>query len=131
SMTHDYPSAEGEWRALRGLQERKVEVVQALLAHGADINARTTKNPPRVGVNMFSIVKMVGVTPVWIAAMSHDVEMMRLLASHGADPMIASADNVTPLMAASGLGRVEGDSLLTDEESVPAARLCLELGNDI
>ena len=131
SMTHDYPEAEGEWKALGGLQERKAHVITLLLAHGADINARAKKNPPRFGVNMFYHIKMAGATPFWIAAMSADVEVMRQLASRGADTTSPTADGVTPLMVAAGMGRVEGDSRIGDAQSVEAARLCLELGNAI
>jgi hypothetical protein len=35
---------------------------------------------------------------------------MRLLAASGADPLIGTVQNVTPLMAASGLGSWEGES---------------------
>jgi ankyrin repeat protein len=132
SMTHDYPNADGEWGALGGLpEERKVEIIKALVSHGADINARVTKNPPRFGINMFALVKMAGATPFWIAAMSTDVEVMRALAAQGANTTLANVDDVTPLMVASGLGRVEGDSLLFDAPSVAAAQVCLELGADI
>ena len=131
SMTHDYPDAEGEWKALGGLQDRKLEIISALLAHGADVNARVTKSPPRFGINMFFLAQMQGATPFWIGAMSADLEVMRLLVASGADPVIPNEDGVTPLMVASGTGRVEGDSLIADGESIAAARLCLRLGNEI
>ena len=131
SMTYDYPDADGEWKALGGLQVRKLELIKALLDHGADVNARVTKSPPRFGINMFFMVQMAGATPFWIAALSADLEVMRLLVAHGADPAIPSEDGVTPLMVASGMGRIEGDSLITDAESIDAARFCLEVGNEI
>lgn len=131
SMTHDYPEAEGEWRALGGLGGQKAVVIKALVARGADVNARLTKSPPRFGINMFYVVRTNGATPFWIAAMSTDVEMMRLLASLGADANLRNEDRVTPLMATTGVGRVEGDSLLGDAPSIAAAKVCLELGNDI
>jgi ankyrin repeat protein len=132
SMTHDYPNADGEWGALGGLpQARKVAIITSLIAHGADVNARITKNPPRFGINMFALVKMTGATPFWIAAMSTDTEVMRALAAQGANTRQANVDDVTPLMVASGLGRVEGDSLLFDAPSIAAAKVCLELGADI
>ena len=132
SMTHDYPDAEGEWKALGGLQERKLEIIKALLAHGADVNARVMKSPPRFGIHMFGfVVQVVGATPFWIAAMSTDIDVMRLLVASGADPMVPNEEDVTPLMVASGMGRIEGDSLIADAESIDAARLCLDLGNEI
>jgi ankyrin repeat protein len=45
-----------------------------------------------------------GATPFWRAAMATDVAAMKLLLAGGADPNIASAEGVTPLMVAAGLG---------------------------
>jgi ankyrin repeat protein len=51
---------------------------------------------------------LAGVTPFWLAARNVNVPMMRLLLDHGADPALASAAGVTPLMAAAGLTQVQG-----------------------
>lgn len=131
SMTHDFPDAEGEWRSLGGLQDRKLDLITALIAHGADVNARVKKSPPRFGINNFAIVKLPGATPFWIAAMSADADVMRLLAGHGANTTMPNDEGVTPLMVAAGMGRVEGDSRLGDVQSVEAVRICLRLGNAV
>jgi hypothetical protein len=51
-----------EWRALAGITEGKLEFVRALLAHGADPNARIVKPPQRVGFTLGGL-NLVGATP--------------------------------------------------------------------
>jgi hypothetical protein len=54
---------------------------------------------------------------------------MKLLLEHGADPSIATASNVTPLMVASGIGWVEGVTYEWSPETTrEAVKLLLELG---
>ena len=124
-----------EWRVLRGVPEdRKIELMEALLAHGADPNALLTMEPPRYG---FSLVRgksrrqTRGGTPFLIAAMSADIKVMRFLAANGADPFIPSETGITPLMMAAGMGWRENEVRLTDEDYLAAAELCLELGVDV
>ncbi len=132
SMTHDYPTTtHSEWRYLGGVPEGKLELVQALVAHGADVNARLKTGPPRYGINLFNPTILTGATPFFIAALSADAEMMKVLVALGADPLATAGGTATALMAASGLGRVPGDSLITDEASVDAVNLCLDLGLDV
>jgi ankyrin repeat protein len=45
-----------------------------------------------------------GATPFWRAAQADDIEAMRILAAHGADPRIPTVRGVSPLMVAAGLG---------------------------
>jgi hypothetical protein len=72
-----------------------------------------------------------GATPFLRAAQSGDVELMKLLLAHGADPNIATAHKVTPLMVASGIGWVEGVTYeWSPAESVEAVKMLLDLGND-
>jgi ankyrin repeat protein len=122
------------WQVLRGVPEdRKIELIEALLAHGADPNATMTTEPPRYG---FSLIQLSsrgqtrGATPFFIAAMSADVDVMRFLAANGADPTIPAANGSTALMMASGLGWMENEVRLYEEDYLPAAELCLALGID-
>lgn len=131
-MTHDYPeSTEEEWRYLNGVVTKKAELINALLEHGADINARLKKNPPRYGIHLFFVMPLQETTPFFLAALSADVDTMKLLVAKGADPKLLNANKSTALMAAAGLGRVPGDSLITDEDAAAAATLCLDLGIDV
>jgi ankyrin repeat protein len=74
----------------------------------------------------------IGATPFLMAARSGDAELMRTLASLGADPLIPNADGATPLIVASGLGtRSPGEDAGTEAEVIEAVKVALELGNDI
>lgn len=105
-----------------------LEMVKKLVEHGADINARMTK---KLGVGLTSL-NTVGATPFLLAARTADSELMRYLASLGADPLIPNADGSTPLIAAAGLGtRSPGEDAGTEPEVIEALRVALELGNNI
>jgi len=123
-----------EWRVLRGVPEdRKIELLEALLAHGADSNVLMTTEPPRYGfthLQLSSPAQTRGATPFFIATMSADVDAMRLLVANGADPLIPSANGATALMMASGMGWMENEVRLYEEDYLPAAEYCLELGVD-
>jgi uncharacterized protein len=72
-----------------------------------------------------------GATPFLRAAQSGDVTLMKLLLAHGADPKIATANNVTALSVAAGIGWVEGVTYEWSEaENLEAVRICLDLGID-
>ena len=85
-------------------------LVKALLAHGANPNARVLKGTPvrRWSQDFAFLERWVGATPFWLAAKFLEVEMMRVLAAAGADPLLASRDNTTPLMVAAGNGYSRG-----------------------
>lgn len=105
-----------------------LELVKKFAEHGADLNARMTK---RVNMGLTGLNTM-GVTPFLMAARSADAQLMRTLASLGADPKIPNADNATPLIVAAGLGtRSPGEDAGTESEVLEAVQVALELGNDI
>ncbi len=105
---------------LRGvLRDRRVRntdpaaglpLVETLLAHGADPNARLTQpTPVRRWSHDFAFMnRWLGATPYWLASKFLEIEMMRALAAAGADTRMASDDGTTPLMAAAGLGYSRG-----------------------
>ena len=72
-----------------------LELVEALVAHGADVNARQTKEP-RDGYR--NILNRVGATPFLLAAKVVDLELMRLLVDLGADPLLTNEDGTTALL---------------------------------
>jgi ankyrin repeat protein len=121
-----------EWSATRGLQAGKLDLVKALLARGANPNARLVKEPPRFGyANLRFHVSLVGGSPYLLAAMAGDVGIMRLLAAHGADTRLATNLGTTPLMFAAGIGRVPNESFVSESSSLDAVKLALELGSDV
>ena len=120
-----------EWHSLSGLHgEAKAEFVKTLLAYGANPNERITKNPARFGFTLFNL-ELVGATPFFLAAMAGDVTVMRVLERAGADPSLATEENTTPLMVAAGIGRIVGESRITERDALEAAKLAVELGADV
>ena len=121
-----------EWRSLGGLDRAgKTDLIQSLLAHGANPNARLSKTPPRTGFSVFRVNLLTDATPFFLAAMAGDVETMRLLVDAGADARLGVKDNTTPLMAAAGVGRVLAETKVTTDASYQAGKLAWELGNDV
>ena len=114
---------------MSGIPDRqaKLRLVKALLAHGANVNARMTKRQPSFATGYTDCV---GATPLLLAASVDDVEMMRILLAAGADPKIKTATNATAIMAATGLNHGIGESLVTEAQAIDAVKLLLDLGVD-
>jgi uncharacterized protein len=114
---------------MSGIPDRqaKLRLVKALLAHGANVNARMTRRPPSFATGY---TDSVGATPLLLAASVDDVEMMRILLQAGADPKIPTATNATAIMAATGLNHGIGESLVTEAQAMEAVKLLLDLGLD-
>ncbi|MCC6536635.1 MAG: ankyrin repeat domain-containing protein [Bryobacterales bacterium] len=105
-----------------------LEFVRKLKEHGADLNLRMTK---KIAVGMTAL-NTAGATAFLLAARGGDAEMMRLLASLGADPKIPNEDGATPLIVAAGLGtRSPGEDAGGEAEVMEAVEMALELGNQI
>ncbi len=106
-----------------------LDLMTALIDHGADVNALTT-SAPRDGIR--SVGKKIGATPFFFAAKGVDLEAMRLLVSRGADPMKPNDEKTTPLMAAAGVGiwRI-GESPGSNEEALAAVKYLVSLGGDV
>jgi ankyrin repeat protein len=114
-----------------------LELIKLLLAKDVDVNARTREVPPirrqmlRVTGDL-SWVDFTGQTPFLRAALSADLEVMRLLLAHGADPKIPAFAGTTALMAAAGVDWVVDQT--TDEgpaARLEAVKLCYDLGMDV
>lgn len=110
-----------------------MDLIKELLEKGANPNLRTDTVPVH-GLMQFdgSWVNFDGQTPFVRAALSGDIEVMRLLLAHGADPNIATTQGTTALMAASGINWIPGQTYSHSEaEYVEAVKLCLERGADV
>jgi ankyrin repeat protein len=142
----DANAAEGGWTALHQLAYTRrpntgkgmppvvrrnpldtLELAEFLLMNGADPNLRQTKrhnNRERNNLNR------IGATPYLIAAKHADPPFMRLMAAHGADTQMPTEENVSPLMAAAGVGIFNlGESAGTNEEAFETVQLAYELGS--
>jgi ankyrin repeat protein len=109
-----------------------MDVIQALIAHEANVNVQLTA---------VSIIKKaaqdsadrtlgIGATPFMRAARSGDVEVMKLLLDHGADPKLANKDGVTGLSVAAGMGYTDSNRG-TEPQALEAVKLCVSLGLDV
>jgi ankyrin len=129
------------------IMHRDEKMVSALLAHGADANARVqTWTPTRRSSKDFNFApELVGATPFWLAARFSQPRIMRLLAKHGADPLFIhhaeyhaaeGADRrtqvTTALMAATGMGGgtawVQPARSAREALMLEAVRMAVELG---
>ena len=125
-----------------------LELAKDLLNHGANPNARiawkeikfdrdlgVVKQPPNISIGR-NYLSFVGATPFYLAAKHGDVELMRVLAAGGADPLAKTQQNITPLMAAAGIGFWDGESPgplwgVSEADRVEACKLAIEMGNDV
>jgi len=105
-----------------------LEFAKMLIAHGAKVDARMTKEPRDGWRNWMN---RLGATPFLLAAKAADPEMMRLLLEHGADPSAESKNHTTALMAAAGIGFWQAESPGAESEALEAVKLTLELGANV
>jgi ankyrin repeat protein len=115
-----------------------VDLVERLLARGANPNARLTRGALKRHHDAGSTMNFAaGATPLMRAARTNDIAVMRLLLDAGADPRAALPDGTTTLMIAAGVGygglRGEGIRIVvpTEAGAVEAVQLLLEKGVDI
>lgn len=119
-------------------------LVKALLAHGADPNARIKHNfmpydnplfSHNIGNNLPHI-GMQGATPFLLAAATSDVTVMKLLVEGRANPKLVAVDGTTPLMVAAGLARerVSKNIGMTPEDenaALEAVKMAIQLGANV
>jgi len=119
-----------------------LDMIKMLIAKGANVNARVCgvestpghcKGDSTETRTIFTMQWLYedGATPFLRAAQSGDVEVMKLLLAHGADPKIATSNGDTALMVAAGIGWVEGVTYeWSKAENLEAVKMCLDLGID-
>jgi uncharacterized protein len=80
------------------------ETVKALLAKGANPDAQLTRGSPvrRFGSQWALPNNLAGATPLFIAAMFLEIDLMRVLLAAGASPALALANGTSPLLVAAG-----------------------------
>ena len=112
------------------------ELLKLVLAHGADVHAQLVLFPPyrsladRGSDNVLTI----GATPLVRAAKAGDIEAIRMLLDKHADPNVATADGITPLLAAAGVGSRDSDTrgrYKTEQDAIEAVKVLLDAGAQI
>lgn len=105
-------------------------LIRKLLDAGANPNA-LVQNTPRARMREGS-PRIVFATPLMRAAFAGDLELTRLLLSHGADPTIISNDGETMLSAACGLAFIQGYHRgKPPAERLEVVKLLVDLGVDV
>jgi ankyrin repeat protein len=105
-----------------------LEIVQQLVAHGADNNAKLER-----GASGRGRLTTTGSTPFLLAARASDLPLMKLLLELGSNSSTKNVDNTTPLLAATGVGALDDgeETAGTEEEAIEAVRMLLDRGADV
>jgi uncharacterized protein len=112
-------------------RDAKLQLVKALLAHGANPNLQMTSRPPTFGgTGTGGYNDAVGATAFIVAANAGDLEMMRILLAAGADPRLVSKANSNALLAATGLNRGIGEIIDDEDRALEAVKFLLDVGVD-
>jgi ankyrin repeat protein len=125
-----------DWSALPMRKEQdplpSADLIQAILAHHAGVNAKLTHNlPGRSGMDYGDVALDEGTTPFMRAARSGDAATMRVLLAAGADPKLITKDGNNALLFAAGIGYRDKNTRGTDAEAVEALKLCMDQGLDL
>src|SRR5262245_45509644 len=105
-------------------------LIKKLLDAGADPNA-VVNNTPR-GRNRNASPRIVFASALHRAAFAGDLELSKLLLSHGANPHAVSSDRESMLEAAAGLALIPGyQATHPNAERVELSKLLVELGEDV
>ena len=120
----DYPVRKGDMDHL--------DFIKLLLDKGANVNARVKDSTETRTVFTNQWLDENGATAFLRASQSGDIELMKLLLAHGADPKIATVLGVTALQVAAGIGWVEGVTYeWSPQATFEAVRMLLDLGLDV
>lgn len=104
-----------------------LEFARRMVALGADINLRIKKASGGLGV-----LNRTGATPFLLAAKTADLPLLKLFRELGADPSLTTAEGVTPLIAAAGLGTLAaGEVAGTEDEVLEVVEWLLKEGAEV
>ncbi len=108
-----------------------LDYITFLLDHGANPNLKIKDNTLTRTIFTMQWFLESGATPFVRAAQSGDLELLKVLLAHGADPKIATDHGDTALSAASGIGWVEGVTYEhSPKENLEVVKFLLDLGLD-
>ena len=123
----------------------EVRLVDALLEHGANVNALVTHGTPgRRFSNDYSIrYQAIGANAFWLAAKYGEPEIAQVLADHGANPFVKASNGMSSLLASMGYatgnenrrnrgyGSQQLDIAEEERSTLELAQLILDLGVDV
>ena len=141
----DPNAAEAGYTALHAAVLRsEVELVDALLEHGADPNAVLEHGTPgrRFSADYSLRYQLIGANAFWLAAKYGELEILRTLAEHGADPLATPDSGMSALQAAMSVtsgtenrrnrvGIPPPDRTDDERLTLELARITLDLGLDV
>jgi uncharacterized protein len=113
------------------------ELVKMMLERGANPNLQIKIVPPLRSLRDDrgpDGVLQAGTTPLARAAKGGDVEVVRLLLAHGANPTLPTVQGVTPMMMAAGTGYSGRDSrgrYQTEDQALEIIKMLLDAGADV
>jgi ankyrin repeat protein len=121
-------------------------VAKALVEHQADVNARL-QLPGRLLQSYFSYkpelmygrTNHIGATPFLLASKAVDVELMRYLVTHGANPGLTTQTQTTAMQLAAGIGKREQSDFYAhvhfykwdEDKAIAAIKYLISLGFDV
>jgi ankyrin repeat protein len=121
-----------------------IALVNALLARGANPNARMAKGTPkrRDGEDFNLPATLVGSTPYLLAAKFLEPEILRALKVAGADPGLSMPNGAMPMMLAAGMGSsttanrrgvriVDFGKMEAESRALETVTTALSLGGDV
>ncbi len=122
----------------------QVQLVEALLEHGADVNALVEHGTPgrRFSADYSIRRQQIDTDALWLAAKYGEVEILRTLVEHGADPFVVHSD-MSVLQVAMGnsgssiedrrdrIGNAAPDRAEEEQRTLELARILIDLGVDV
>jgi len=112
------------------------KLLELLLAKGADVDAQLVLFPPyrSLADRGADTVLTIGATPLVRAAKGGDTSAVRQLLQKHADVNLATADGVTPLIAAAGVDSRDNDTrgrYKTEDDAIACVKLLLDAAADV
>jgi ankyrin repeat protein len=109
-----------------------LDLIRKLLDYGANPDGRSRANLWHRTAFDTTWIEKDGATAFLRAAQAGDIVLMKLLVEYGADPNLPTRHGTTPLMAAAGIGWVDGITHeWSEEQNLDAMKFLLDHGANV